>query len=85
MFFEKYECDIASCADDNTPHTYDSDLYTVLYKLKNYGDNCHLLVTTEKSVSVTTDGSSVTNKKEQKLIGIKFDSSLLRRSHYKSL
>ena len=30
MFFEKYECDIASYADDNTPHTYDSDLYTVL-------------------------------------------------------
>ena len=26
MFFEKYECDMASYAhDDNTPHTYDSD------------------------------------------------------------
>ena len=36
MFFEKYECDIASYADDNTPHTYDSDLYTVLSKLKNF-------------------------------------------------
>ena len=34
MFFEKYECDIASCADDNTPHTYDSDLYTALNKFK---------------------------------------------------
>ena len=34
MFFEKYECDIASYADDNTPHTYDSDLCTVLSKLK---------------------------------------------------
>ena len=34
MFFEKYECDIASYADDNTPHTYDSDLYTVLSNLK---------------------------------------------------
>ena len=21
IFFEKYKCDIASCADDNTPHT----------------------------------------------------------------
>ena len=65
MFFEKYECDIASCADDNTPHTYD---YTVLYKLKNCtdslftwfkenhmkpnGDKCHLLVTTDKLVSI---------------------------------
>ena len=68
MFFEKYECDIASYADDNTPHTYDSDLYTVLSKLKSCTDSlctwfkenhmkpnghkCHLLVTTEKSVSV---------------------------------
>ena len=29
MFVEKYERDIASYADHNTPHTYDSDLYTV--------------------------------------------------------
>ena len=34
MFFEKCECDIASNADDNTPHTYDSDLYTVLKQVK---------------------------------------------------
>ena len=63
MFFEKYKCDIASYADDNTPHTYDLDLYTVLSKLKNCtdslftwfkennmnpnGDKCRLLVTTE--------------------------------------
>ena len=26
MFFEKYECDIASYADDNTPYACDSDL-----------------------------------------------------------
>ena len=79
MFFEKYQCDIVSYTDDNTPHTYDSDLCTVLSKLKNCtdslftwskenhmkpnGDECHLLVTTEKSVSVNTDGSNVTNKK----------------------
>ena len=36
MFFEKCERDIASYADDNTPNTYDSDLYTVLSKLKNF-------------------------------------------------
>ena len=39
MFFEKYECDIASYADDNTPHTYDSDLCTILSKLKNCTDS----------------------------------------------
>ena len=63
MFFEKYACD-TSYADDNTLHTYDSDLYTVLSKLKNCTDSvftwfkenhmksnggkCHLLITTEK-------------------------------------
>ena len=35
LFFQKYECDIGSYADDNTSHTYDSDLNTVLSKLKN--------------------------------------------------
>ena len=81
MFFEKYECDIAIYADDNTPHTYDSDLCTILSKLKSCtdslftwfkenhmkpnGDKCHLLVTIEKSVSVNIDGSNVANKKEQ--------------------
>ena len=39
-------------------------------------NKCHLLVTTEKSVSINIDGSSVTNKKEQKLLGTNFDSSL---------
>ena len=39
-------------------------------------DRCHLLVTTEKSVRINTDGSKVKNKKEQHLPGIKFDSSL---------
>ena len=100
MFFEKQKCDIASYVDDNTPHTYDSDSYTVLSKLKNCtdslftwfkenhmkpnGDKCHLLVTTEKSVSINIDGSNVENKKEQKLLGIKFDSSLSFKGHITS-
>ena len=101
VFFEKYECDIASYADDNTPHTYHSDLYTVLSKLKNCtdslftwfkenhmkpnSDKCHLLVTTAKSIGINTDGSDVENKKEQKLFGIKFDSSLSFKGHITSL
>ena len=86
MFFEKYECDIASYADDNTPHIYDSDLYNILSKLKNCTDSLftwfeenhmkpnsdkgHLLVTTEKSVSINIDIINVTNKKEQNLLVI---------------
>ena len=37
--------------------------------MKPNSDKCHLLVTTEKSVSITINGSNVT-KKEQKLLGI---------------
>ena len=60
MFYKKCECGAASYADDNTPHTYDSDLYTVLSKLTNCtdslftwfkgnhmkpnGDKCHLML-----------------------------------------
>ena len=45
----------------------------------------HLLVTTEKSVSINIDGSNVTNKKEQKLIGIKFGSSGSFKGHVTNL
>ena len=44
--------------------------------MKTNGDKCHLLVTTEKPVSISIDGSNVKNKKEQKLLDIKFDLSL---------
>ena len=52
--------------------------------MKPNGDNCHLLATTEKSVSMNIDGSNVENKKEQKLLGIKFDSSLSFKGHITS-
>ena len=80
MFLEICECDIASYSDDHTPHTYDSDLYTILSKLKNCtdslfiwfkenhmktnGDKCLLLVTIEKSVTINIDGSNLKNEKE---------------------
>ena len=89
MFFGKCKCDIASYTDDNTPRTNDSDLYTVLSKLnkctdslftwfkeidmKPNGDKCHLIVTTEKSISKESDRSKVKNKKKQKLLRINFD------------
>ena len=101
LFFKKHECGIASYADNSTPHTYDSNLYTVLSKLKNCtyslftwfkenhmkpnGGQCHLLVTNEKSVGINIEGSNVTNEKEQKLLGIKFDSSLSVEGHTTNL
>ena len=81
--------------------THMTQIYTVLSKLKNCidslftwfienhmkpnGDKWHLLVTTEKSVSINIDGSNVTNKREHKLIGIKFDSSLSFEGHITNL
>ena len=53
--------------------------------MKPNGDKCHLLVTTEKSVSINIGGSNVRNKKEQKLLGIKFDSSLSLKGHITNL
>ena len=49
--------------------------------MKPNGNKRNLLVTTEKSVSINIDGSNKTNKKEQKLLGIKFDSSLSFKGH----
>ena len=101
MFFEKYQSDTVSQANDNILHTYHSDLYNVLSKLKKCTENlfiwfkenhmkpnsakCHLLVTTEKSVSINIDRNNVTNKKEQKLLGIKFELSLSFKDHITSL
>ena len=53
--------------------------------MKPNGDKFHFLVTTEKSVNINIDGSNVINKKEQKLLGIKFDSSLSFEGHIRSL
>ena len=80
MFFEKYKSDIASYADI-IHLTHMTQIYTVFSKLKNCtdslftwfkenqmkpnGDTCHLLVRTEKSVSINIDGSNVANEKEQ--------------------
>ena len=101
MFFEKYECELPATLMMMMPHTYYSDLYTVLSKLKNCanslftlfkenyikpnGDKRHFLVTTEKSLSINTDRSNVTSKKGQKLLGIKFDYSLSFEGHITSL
>ena len=49
--------------------------------MKANDDKCYLLITIENSVSVNTDGSNVKNKREKKLLGIKFDSFLSFEGH----
>ena len=54
MFFEKCKWDNASYADDNASHTYDSNLYTLISKLKNctdlYPSNVTLQISLKKLV-----------------------------------
>lgn len=68
MCFEKYQCDIASYADDTTRHKSDLDLNADFNKIENCAnillngfkenhtkpndDKCHHLITIKKSVSV---------------------------------
>ena len=51
--------------------------------MKPNGDKCYFF--TELSVSIYIDGSNITNEKEQKLLGIKLDSSLSFEGHVLSL
>ena len=53
--------------------------------MKPNSDKCHLLITTEKSVSINIDGNNITNEKEQKVLGITFNSSLSFDGHIANL
>ena len=53
--------------------------------MKPNGDKSPSIVTTEKLVIINTDRTNVTNKKEQKLLDIKFDSSLSLEGHITNL
>ena len=88
-FLLDYKCDIASYADDNTPHTSCVSLNMVLGQLessthdlfrwfkenhvKANPDKCHLLVTTNALTSVNINDFQITNSIEEKLLGINFD------------
>ena len=48
-------------------------------------DKCHILVKTEKSVSISIGRINVKNKMEQKLLGIEFYLSLSFEGHMLSL
>ena len=53
--------------------------------MKTNNDKCHPLVTTETSLNTNIKGSNVKSKNEQKLDGIKFDSSLSFDGYIESL
>ena len=84
---------------DNTPYISDIGLNLVLEKLessthdlfrwfkgnhkKANPDKCPLLVTTNSLTSVNINGFQITNRTEEKLLGVKFDSNLHVSSLFK--
>ena len=53
--------------------------------MKPTGDKCHIIVKTEKLVSISIGRINVKNKMEQKLLGIEFYLSLSFEGHMLSL
>ena len=92
-----YMCDIASHTYYNTPYTYDADLNIVISKLedrtiklfkwfkenhlKANDDKCHLLVSTDKPMSINIEGNT-TSSQEENFLDIKLDSTLILFENY---
>ena len=101
MFYDNDVRDIASYADDNTPHASSSNLDTLINKLeestnnlfqwfrnnhmKASGDKCHLLVTWNYEVSATTNDFEIESSNKEKLLGISVDTTLSFEHHITSL
>ena len=89
--------DIASYADDNTPHTTGNLIEEVIQKLENTAktffqwfshkqmkanpDKCHFLCNSNNEVSLTIETQKIKNSKFEKLLGIKLNSKLKFNSH----
>ena len=92
---------IANYADDNTPHTTNKHLDTILkdleqgpdtllkwftdYLLKANPKKYHLLVSTNEKRNLNVGEIEISNSKCEKRLGIKIDSKLMLDSHVKSL
>ena len=67
----------------NTPVKLESSIHDLFrwFKenhMKANSDQCHLLVTTNALTSVNINGLQITNNTEEKLLGIKINSKLLK-------
>ena len=101
MFYDIDICDIASCADDNTPYTGDFNLDEVIQKLelstnnlfecfknnhmKANADKCHLLVTRDTDVTAKIGELDIKDSREVELLGVKIDGKLSFENHVSSL
>ena len=84
IFFIYENEDIASYADDTTPHTYARDTLTVTSELQSTSnwleknhlkanpEKCHLLLSSKSSIEAKIGGASVTSSKMETLL-VKYD------------
>ena len=93
--------DIASYADDNTPYTGANTLEIIIDKLENISSNlfqwflktqmkvnetkCHLLLSSNKSLTMTINNTVVKNSECEKLLGNKIDHNLNFEPHITDL
>ena len=85
IFFRYENEDIASYADDVTPHTYARDTLTVTSELQSTSnwiqknhlkanpEKCHLLLSSKSSIEAKIGGVSVTSNKMETLLGVSID------------
>ena len=89
--------DIASYADDNTPHVIADGINGVItsvekvskalfewfenYLLKSNADKCHLLVISSDAVNLRVSEYDIKNSECEKLLGLKFDNKVTFEKH----
>ena len=87
---------LTNYVDDATPYAYDLEKLLEKYIdkifdwfpdifLKAYPDQCHLLINTDKNVTLKTKNETITNSSNQKLLGILFDNKFDFDEHVTSL
>ena len=101
LFYDINDCDIATCADDNTPYASSSNLDASINKLeentnnlfqwfrnnhmKTNADKYHLLVTGNYEVSANINEFEIESSKKEKFLGISIDATLSFEHHITSL
>ena len=101
LFFIIENTDIASYADDNTPYISTDDIDGVIKSLeeglatlfkwfsdnlmKSNADKCHLLISTNNTVKMKIGHFDIANSRNEKLLGVKFNSKLTFDDHISEL
>ena len=97
MFFVMNDIGFASYADDNTPYISSDSIEDVIRILENdsiklfkwFSDNmmkankdkCHVIVSSNKHVSMKLDNIEIENNNCERLLGVKIDSKLNFKEH----